>query len=132
MPEIRTRNNKTIGMNRIGRIRNQNGITDTGSSKREMRQPLFGAQSNNRLGLGIQCDVVARLIPIGHGTPQSRNTLGLGVAVRIASINRFSQLVDNVLRCRLIGVTHPKINDVFTPGTRGLLQFPNDIEDIGR
>ena len=52
--------------------------------------------------------------------------------MRIASINRFFQLVNNVLGRRLIGVAHPEINDVFTSGASRLLQFPNDIEDIGR
>ena len=35
-----------------------------------------------------------------------------------------------MLRRRLIGISHSKINDVFTTGARRLLQLANDIEDI--
>jgi len=32
----------------------------------------------------------------------------------------------------LIGITHPKINNIFAPGARFLLQLSDDIEDVGR
>jgi hypothetical protein len=52
--------------------------------------------------------------------------------VRIAALNRLTQLLDDVWRRGLVRVTHAEINDVFSAGTGGLLQFTNDIEDVGR
>ena len=52
--------------------------------------------------------------------------------MRIAALNRFTQLLDDVRRCRLVRIAHAKINDVLSASTCGLLQFTNDIEDVGR
>jgi hypothetical protein len=52
--------------------------------------------------------------------------------VGITALGRFAQLFDDVTRGGLIGITHPKINNIFAPGARFLLQLSNDIEDIGR
>ena len=52
--------------------------------------------------------------------------------MRVATLNRLTQLLDNMWRCGLVGVTHTEIYDVFSARTRGLLQFPNNIEDVGR
>ena len=52
--------------------------------------------------------------------------------MRIAAPNRFPQLLDDVRRCRLVRVAHAEIDNVFSAGTGGLLQFTNDIEDVGR
>jgi hypothetical protein len=37
-----------------------------------------------------------------------------------------------VRRCRLVRIAHAEINDVLSASTRGLLQFTDDIEDVGR
>jgi hypothetical protein len=52
--------------------------------------------------------------------------------MRIAAPNRFPQLLDDVRRCRLVRVAHAEINDVLSASARGLLQFTDDIEDVGR
>ncbi len=50
----------------------------------------------------------------------------------ITALGRFAQLFNDVGRSGLIGITHPKINNIFAPGARFLLQLSDDIEDIGR
>ena len=52
--------------------------------------------------------------------------------MRIAAPNRFPQLLDDVRRCRLVRVAHAEINYVLSTSARGLLQFTDDIEDVGR
>jgi hypothetical protein len=34
-------------------------------------------------------------------------------------------------RCGDIGITHPQIDDVFSPAARSLLEFINDSEHVG-
>jgi hypothetical protein len=51
--------------------------------------------------------------------------------VRIAALRRLTQLLDDVGRGWLVRVTHAEINDVFPARTRSLLQFTNDVEDVG-
>ena len=97
-----------------------------------MRQSFFGAQRDDSLRLGIEGYRVAILIPVADRFSESGDAFGLGVAVRVAALNRLTQLLDDVGRCGLVGVTHTEIYDVFAASTRGLLQFPNDIEDVGR
>ena len=52
--------------------------------------------------------------------------------MRIAALSGLAQFIDNVLRGRLVGVAHPEINNVFTPGARFLLQLANNVENVGR
>jgi hypothetical protein len=43
---------------------------------------------------------------------------------------RLDELLDDVLRCGDIGITHPQIHDVFSPATCDLFEFINDGEHI--
>ena len=52
--------------------------------------------------------------------------------MRIAALHRLTQLLNDVWRRGLVRVAHTEINDVFPASTRDLLQFTNDIEDVGR
>ena len=50
----------------------------------------------------------------------------------IASLGGFDQLIDNMLRRRLVGIAHAKVDYIFTPRSRCGFQFIDDIEDVGR
>ena len=52
--------------------------------------------------------------------------------MRITALYRLNQLVDNVRWRFLVWITHSKIDDVFSPRSRILLQRIGDTEDIGR
>jgi len=52
--------------------------------------------------------------------------------MRIAALCDFDQLVDDVLRRRLIGITHAKINDVLTATPRVEFQLVDLIEYVRR
>ena len=49
----------------------------------------------------------------------------------IASPGRLDQLVDDMLRRRLVRIPHTEINNVLTTGARRRLQLIDDIENIG-
>jgi len=52
--------------------------------------------------------------------------------VCVIALRGFSQLVDNVLRGRLVRISHTKIDDILSPRTSGCLQLIDNIEDIRR
>ena len=50
----------------------------------------------------------------------------------VPSMNGLGQFIHYVGRRRLIGIAHPKINDIFAPRPGRRLQLTNDVENIGR
>ena len=50
----------------------------------------------------------------------------------VTAARGLNQLVDNVLRGRLIGIAHAEVDDVLPGRTRGLLELTNDTENVGR
>ena len=52
--------------------------------------------------------------------------------MRIAAPHGLAQFFNEVWRSRLVRVAHTEINDVLAPCARSLLQFTDDIEDVGR
>ena len=51
--------------------------------------------------------------------------------MRITALRRFTQFINDMLRRRLIRVTHTEVNNILTARSRSSFQFVNDIEDIG-
>ena len=50
----------------------------------------------------------------------------------ITAIYRIPQLVDNMLRRRLVRIAHAEIDNIFTTSAGSLLQLADDIENIRR
>ncbi len=50
----------------------------------------------------------------------------------ITAIYRIPQLIDNMLRRRLVRIAHAEINNIFTTSAGCLLQLADDIENIRR
>ena len=48
----------------------------------------------------------------------------------VTSLRRFDQFLDDVLRGRLIRITHAEIDNVFPPRTGSGFQLIDDVEDI--
>ena len=51
--------------------------------------------------------------------------------MRVAAPHGLTQFFNDMWRSRLVRVAHTEINDVFAPCARSLLQFANDIENVG-
>jgi hypothetical protein len=130
MADIRARNGKAVGMDRIGRVRHQHGITGPHGSERQVRQALLGANGDDGMLLRIEFDLVAAPVPVTDRLAQARNTARQRVAVGIAALSGLDQLVDYVLRCRLVRVAHTEIDDVLTTRPRRRLQLIDNIENI--
>ena len=54
----------------------------------------------------------------------------MAIAMGVAALGGFYQLVDNVCRRGLVRITHAEINDVFPGRTGLLLQVANDVENV--
>ena len=51
--------------------------------------------------------------------------------MRILALHGLGELIDDVLGCRQIGISHPKINDVLALRSGVTLEAVGDAEDIG-
>ncbi len=71
---LRSGNHRTVDMNRIARVRYQHGITMIQRRQHQVRQSLFGADGDNRLGFGIDLHLVTIGVPARDRPAQTRNT----------------------------------------------------------
>ena len=119
-------------MDRIGRAGAKHYVSGIYNRPRQVRQPFFGANGDDRLTIGIKDHLVAPLVPIADGNPELVNASGDGVAMVLRFACRFDQLGDNMRRRRQIGITHAEIDDIFAPVTRLHFHTVDDAEDVGR
>src|SRR3546814_787629 len=75
---------------------------------------------------------IAAAIPTRNSLAQPRDPLGNRIAVRIGSLRRLDQFVDNMLGSRPIGVAHGHVDNVFAPPARRHFQFAGNVEYVGR
>ena len=52
--------------------------------------------------------------------------------MRISTSGSLDQLFNDMIGCRLIRIPHAKVDDVLAGGSGLLLEFTNDIENVGR
>ena len=64
---------KTVGMDRIGRVRHQHRITRAHGGQRQVGQSLLGAYGDNGMPVVIQIDIIASAIPVADRLAQPRN-----------------------------------------------------------
>jgi hypothetical protein len=91
---------------------------------------LFGADGDDGLGLGIEVDVVAALVPVADGLAQAGQAAGERVAVGRGLLRGLDELVDDVLGRGAVGVAHAEVDDVFAALAGGGFQFASDVEYI--
>src|SRR3546814_2513105 len=73
---------------------------------------------------------IAAVIPTRNSLAQPRDPLGNRIAVRIGSLRRLDQFVDNMLGSRPIGVAHGHVDNVFAPPARRHFQFAGNVEYV--
>jgi hypothetical protein len=61
-----------------------------------VREAFLGADGDDRLGLGVDVDAVAALVPVADRAAQARDALGDRVAVGVLALRGLHQLVDDV------------------------------------
>ena len=50
----------------------------------------------------------------------------------VAALHGLDELVHDMLRRGLIGIAHAEVDDILTPGPRGVLEFRHNGENVGR
>ncbi len=123
---------EAVGVDRVGRVGDQDRVSRTRRREREMGQALLRPDREDRLGLGVEVDVEPVLVPSADRPPQPRYALRHRVAVGILALRDLHQLVDDVLRGRLVGVAHAEIDDVLAARSGRRLELVDDREHVGR
>jgi hypothetical protein len=85
-------------------------------------QTFFGPDGGVGLSFGADIHVEPAFIPVRNSVSQLGNAFGGGVAVVSALLGCLHELCHDMGRGSLIGITHPQINDVFSPATGFHLQ----------
>ena len=132
MANIGAGNHRTIDMDGITGIRHQHNIALIERRQCQVGNALLRADGDDRFRIRIKINAIARLVPVTNGASQARNTLGNRITVGVGPLHAFDQLVDNMLRRRLIRVAHRKVDDVFAALAGGRFQFTRNVENIGR
>ena len=63
-------------MDGIAGVGDEDGVLVVERGEAEMRDAFLGADGDDGLGVGIELDAVAALIPVADGLAQARNPLG--------------------------------------------------------
>ncbi len=119
-------------MDGIAGIGNGYGVGIVQQGEAEVRDALLGADGDDGLGLGVDLDVVARLIPVGDGATQARNSAGERVAVSLSLLCGLDQLIDDCLGGSSVRIPHPEVDDVFAAFACRCLQLAGYVEHICR
>ena len=129
--DVRAGDDRAINVDRVAGVRHQHGVARVEDGQAEVGDALFRADGYDGLGLGVEIDVVARLVPVADGLAQARQTLGDGIAMCGRLERGFDHLVHDVARRGSIGIAHAEIDDVFAAASRGHLHLAGDVEDVG-
>lgn len=130
--DARACNDGAEDVDRIAGIGDRDGVGVVEHGEAEVGDALFGADGNNGLGLGVDVDVVASLVPVGDGTAKARDSAREGVAMGLGLLGRLDELIYDGFGGRTVGVTHTEIDDVFATLAGCCLQFAGDVEHIRR
>ena len=131
-PDFSPGNDHAVGVNRVGGARRQHDIPRSNGRQRQVGNPLFRSDGDDRFPLGIEIDRVVPPIPVGDGKPQLGDSLRGGVAMISGVLQRLDRLVDDVGRRRLVGVSHPEVDDVFAAMPRIDLHGVDHVKHIWR
>ena len=129
-PDVGARDNGAVNVDGIRGVRNKDRIAAVAAGQHQMREPLFGADRDDCFLIRIEVNVIAPFIPVAHRLSEAPDPFGDRVAVGVFFSRRLNHLVDDVLRCGTIRITHGKIDDVLTAVTCCHLEFAGDVEHI--
>src|SRR6266576_6466535 len=79
--QIAAGKNHGVLVNRISRARAKNDIARINSRPGKMGYAFLGANRNDRLGIGIEVDLVALLVPVADRHAQLINAAGYRIAM---------------------------------------------------
>jgi hypothetical protein len=118
-------------MDGVAGVGNEDGIARVEDGETKVGDALLGADGDDGLGVGVEIDVVARLVPVADGLAQAGQAAGDGVAVRGGLPDRLNELIYYMGRRGAVRVAHAEVDDVFATAARGGLHLAGDVEDVG-
>jgi hypothetical protein len=132
MPDVAAGDHRPVDVDRVAGVRDEDRVAAAKRCKRKMRDAFLRADGDDRLGLGIERDVVAPFVPMTDRPTQSRDAFRDRITVGVRPAHRLDQLVDDMFGCRAVGIAHPEVDDVLAASTRGHLELGRDVEDVRR
>ena len=123
LADVGAGDDRAVDVDRIARVRHQHRVAAAERGEREVRDPFLRADRDDRLGLRIELDAPAPLVPVADRAAQARDALRHRVAVRVGPLHGLDELVDDVLRRRAVGVAHAEVDDVLAAAARGHLEL---------
>ena len=97
-----------------------------------MRDTFLGTNRHDRFGVGIEFDAVTALVPIADREPQLVDAARNRVAMVGVLRRGFDQLGDDMRRRRLVGITHPEVDNILAGAPRLQAQFADRVEYVRR
>ena len=129
---VGARNHRPVNMNRVAGVGHQHHVAALQCRQRQMRDAFFGTNRDNRFGIGIQLNVVTRLIPVADRLAKAMDALGHRIAVRIGTLYGFDQLIDDMPWRGAVGIAHAEVDDIFAAPPCRELQFTGNVKHIRR
>ena len=123
---------RAVDVDGVAGVGDDDGVARVEDGEAEVGDALLGADGDDGLGVGIEIDVVAGLVPVGDGAAQAGQAAGDGIAMGGGLLRGLDELVDDVLGRGSVGVAHAEVDDVFAAAAGAGLHLAGDVEDIGR
>ena len=130
--DVGTRDHGPVYVNRVARIGHQHRVAGIERCEHQMGQAFLGANRHDRLGIGVEGDVIAAQVPVGDGLAQARNPLGYRIAMGRRARGRLDELFHDVGGRRAVGIAHRHIDNVLATATGGHLELARNIEHVER
>ena len=108
----------------------ERAVTGAEQHPHEVRQPFFGPDGRDHLGLGVELDAEAAQVERGDGLAQLGDALAGRVPVVLRVVDGLGQLLDGRVGRRQVGVAEPEVDDVATGSTGRQLQRLDVREDV--
>ena len=110
----------------VGRIGHQRDVAGIQEAERRVADAFLGTDQRQHLGVRVQLDAEAVVVPLGDGPPHFRKAVGLRVAVVGRVLRRRQQPVNDRLRRGDVGVADAEGHHVGPGGPLGR----NDAGDL--
>ena len=85
-----------VDVDGVAGVGDEDGVARVEDGEAEVGDAFLGADADDGLGVGVEGDVVARLVPVANGAAEARQAAGDRVAMGDRLQHRFDELVDDV------------------------------------
>jgi hypothetical protein len=130
--DVRPGDDGAIDVDGVAGVGHQHGVAAVQGRQHQMGQALLGAYGDDGLGVGVDVDAIAALVPVGDGAAQARDALAGRVAMGVGPQRDLVELGDDVGRRGPVGVAHAHVDDVLATPAGRELELGRDVEDVGR